>query len=146
VRRVKSAGDIVETNCTKCRAIMNHTIVAMVGELIVKVECNTCRSTHKYHPPKEAKAPVSPRASRGTTTTAPRREKKNPAAEAAAEWEALQATIDPDRAVPYDMNVPCRAKSLISHPLFGLGIVQKITSPNKMEVLFKDGRKLLRCG
>lgn len=144
MRRVKSAGDIVETNCTKCKALMNHTIVAMVGELIVKVECNTCRSTHKYHPPKETKAPAAPRASRGTTAVP--RPKKNPAAEAAAEWEALQATIDPDRAVPYDMNAPCRAKSLISHPLFGLGIVQKITSPNKMEVLFKDGRKLLRCG
>lgn len=145
MRRAKSAGDIVETNCTKCKAVMNHTIVAMVGEVIVKVECNTCRSTHKYHPPKEAKAAAAPRAGRATPAV-PRREKKDPLAEAAAEWEALQATIDPDRAVPYDMNNPCRAKSLISHPLFGLGIVQKITSPNKMEVLFKSGRKLLRCG
>lgn len=126
---------------------MNHTIVAMVGEQIVKVECNTCHGIHKYHPPKEAKAQAAPRVrSTGGTAAAPRREKRDPAAEAAAEWEALQSSIDPDRAVPYDMNAPCRAKSLISHPLFGLGIVQKITSPNKMEVLFKDGRKLLRCG
>jgi len=126
---------------------MNHTIVAMVGEQIVKVECNTCRSTHKYHPPKEAKAPSAPRVrSAGTATAAPRREKKDPAAEAAAEWGALQASIDPARAVPYDMNATCRAKSLISHPLFGLGIVKKIVSPNKMEVLFRDGLKLLRCG
>lgn len=145
MRRVKSAGDIVETNCTKCRALMNHTIVAMIGDQIVKVECNTCHSTHKYHPPKEAKAPAAPRAAR-TSTAAPRREKRDPAAEAAAEWDSLQASLDLDRAVPYDMNAAYRVKSLVSHPLFGLGIVQKIMPPNKMEVLFRDGRKLLRCG
>jgi hypothetical protein len=130
---------------------MNHTIVAMVGEVIVKVECNTCRSTHKYHPPKEAKeakavkAPAAARTSR-TATAAPRREKKDPVAEAAAEWEALQAAIDPDRAVAYDMNASYRAKSIVSHPTFGLGVVQQVLQPNKIEVLFKDGRKLLRCG
>jgi hypothetical protein len=149
VKRVKSAGDIVETNCTKCRALMNHTIVAMVGEVIVRVECNTCHSTHKYHPPKEAKAPRTPavpRVARGTVAATPRREKKDPVAEAAAQWDALQATIDPDRAVPYDMNAVFRAQSIISHPTFGLGIVQQKLPPNKMEVLFKEGRKLLRCG
>lgn len=148
MRRVKSAGDIVETNCTKCRAIMNHTIVAMIGEVIVKVECNTCHSTHKYHPPKEAKAIRTPAAAKTTrgTTAAPRREKKDPAAEAAAEWEALQASIDPDRAVAYDMNAVYRTKSIVSHPTFGLGIVQQQLPPNKIEVLFKNGRKLLRCG
>ena len=127
---------------------MNHTIVAMVGEVIVKVECNTCRSTHKYHPPKEAKAAKAPSASRTTRTasTAPRREKKDPVAEAIAEWEALEASIDPDRAVPYDMNASYRTKSIVSHPTFGLGIVQQVLPPNKIEVLFKEGRKLLRCG
>ena len=148
MRRVKAAGDIVETNCTKCKALMNHTIVAMVGELIVRVECNTCHSTHKYHPPKEAKAAKAPSASRTTrvASAAPRREKKDPAAEAAAEWAALQPSIDPDRAQPYDMNAVYRTRSLISHPLFGLGVVQQLLPPNKMEVLFKDGRKRLRCG
>ncbi len=130
---------------------MNHTIVAMVGEQIVRVECNTCHSTHKYHPPKEAKADraartASPSRRVAGTTTAPRREKKDPAAEAAAEWAALEPTLDPERAHPYDMNAVYRTRSLVSHPLFGLGVVQQLLPPNKMEVLFKDGRKLLRCG
>lgn len=127
---------------------MNHTIVAMVGELIVRVECNTCHSTHKYHPPKAEKVARTPAASRATGggTSAPRREKKDPAAEAAAEWAALQTSLDPDRAIPYDMNAVYRTKSLISHPLFGLGVVQQLLPPNKIEVLFRDGRKRLRCG
>lgn len=148
MRREKSAGDIIETNCTKCKALTNHTIVAMVGELIVKVECNVCHSSHKYHPPKEAKAAKSPAAPRVTRTAtgAPRREKKDPAAEAAAQWEALQSSFDPEKAIPYNMNTAYRVKNLVSHPTFGLGVVQQVLAPNKIEVLFQEGRKLLRCG
>ena len=38
-----SAGDNIEARCTRCRTVLNHTIVAMVGEKVVWVECNTCR-------------------------------------------------------------------------------------------------------
>ena len=145
MRRVKGVGDVIETNCTKCKSIMNHTIVAMIGELIVKVECNSCHSSHKYHPPKEAKAPAAPRATR-TVTGVPRRAKKDPVAEAAAEWDELQSSFDPERAIPYNMTAVYRVKNLVSHPTFGLGVVRQVLPPNKIEVLFKEGRKLLRCG
>ncbi len=145
MRRVKAAGDIIETNCTKCKALTNHTIVAMIGELIVKVECNVCHGSHKYHPPKEAKAAAAPRATRSVTGVT-RRVKKDPVAEAIAEWDELQSSFDPERARPYDMNGVYRVKNLVSHSTFGLGVVQKVLPPNKIEVLFQDGRKLLRCG
>jgi len=148
VKRAISAGDIVETRCTKCRVIMNHTIVAMVGEQIVKVECNTCHSVHKYHATKEAKEQKSPSVTRTarTPSASPRRERRDPAAEAAAEWESLLAGVDPERALPYDMNGVYRVKSLVAHPTFGLGVVMQLIQPNKMELLFRDGRKRLRCG
>jgi hypothetical protein len=148
VIRVKNAGDITETNCTKCKALTNHTIVAMVGELIVKVECNICHSNHKYHPPKEARAARAPAAPKATRTAvgAPRRQKKDPAAEAIAAWADLQHSLDPERARPYDMNAVYRVKSLVSHPAFGIGVVQKVLQPNKIEILFQEGLKLLRCG
>jgi hypothetical protein len=148
VRREKAAGDIIETNCTKCKALTNHTIVAMVNGLTVKVECNVCHSSHKYHPPKEAKAarsPAVPKAPRAATA-APRRMKKDPVEEAIAEWAELQSSLDPERARPYEMTAVYRVKSLLAHPTFGLGVVQKVLPPNKIEVLFKEGRKLLRCG
>lgn len=142
-----SAGSIVETNCTRCRQIMNHTIVAMVGEKIVRVECNTCRGIHAFHP---VKVPRQPAAAKAPTAAGrqspPRAGKVDPAAAERAEWEALQAGIDPSQAVPYDMNRSYRTKSLLFHPNFGIGIVQLVLPPNKMDVLFQTGKKRLRCG
>jgi hypothetical protein len=143
--RKLSAGSIVETRCTRCRAIMNHTIVAMVGEKIVRVECNTCHGTHNYHPARTVMQPSAAKAG-PTKAAAPRKAKADPAAAAAAEWEALQSGLSPAQAIPYDMNRTYRAKDLLLHPLFGLGIVQTVLPPNKIDVVFQVGKKRLRSG
>ncbi|HEY5974959.1 MAG TPA: hypothetical protein VIU41_09465 [Geobacteraceae bacterium] len=124
---------------------MNHTIVAMVGEKIVRVECNTCHGTHNYHPVKAPKAPAAAKSGQ-QRVAAPRKAKIDPGAAAAAEWVTLTESLDPAQAIPYDMNRAYRAKNLLLHPQFGLGIVQAILPPNKMEVLFQEGKKRLRCG
>ena len=144
VRRL-SAGSIIETQCTRCRTVMNHTIVAMIGEKIVRVECNTCHGIHNYHPVKAVKETVAAKAAPKKATT-PRSAKADPAAAGAAEWAALQPGMDPAKAIPYDMNRTYRAKNLLLHPLFGLGIVQAVLPPNKIDVLFQIGKKRLRCG
>lgn len=146
MRRPLSAGSIIETRCTRCRALMNHTIVAMVGEKIVRVECNTCHSMHNYHPVKVAREPAAARITREKVAAPPARATKaDPAAAAAAEWEALQPGMDPAQAIPYDMDRTYRVNNLLLHPLFGLGVVQLVL-PNKIDVLFKGGKKRLRCG
>ena len=146
MRRPLSAGSIIETRCTRCRALMNHTIVAMVGEKVVRVECNTCHSMHNYHPVKAAKEPAAARTTlKKTATPRTRTAKADPVAAAAAEWEALQPGWDPEKAIPYDMERKYRVNNLLLHPLFGLGIVQLVL-PNKIDVLFKGGKKRLRCG
>ena len=43
-----SAGGLVATYCTKCKLDLGHTIMAMVGEKIVRVKCRTCGSEHNY--------------------------------------------------------------------------------------------------
>jgi len=140
-----SAGSIVETRCTRCRAVLNHTIVAMVGEKIVRVECNTCHGTHAYHPVKPVKE-VTASGAGPKKAAAPRATKADPQAAARAEWEALQPGMDPAQAIPYDMNRTYRAKSLLFHPNFGLGVVQLVIPPQKIDVLFQTGVKRLRCG
>lgn len=142
--RALSAGSIVETQCTRCRKILNHTIVAMVGEQIARVECNTCHGVHNFHPVKVPKEPGAAKATR-KSPAAPRKAKADPAAAAAAEWAALQSGLDPAQAIPYDMNGTYRVNNLLQHPQFGLGIVQLVL-PNKMDVLFQEGKKRLRCG
>lgn len=46
-RRLK-LGDVVDDYCPRCRLIMNHGIMALAGEAIVKVRCNTCMNEHPY--------------------------------------------------------------------------------------------------
>ncbi len=147
--RKLSAGDIIEARCTKCREVLNHRIVAMIEEKVVRVECNTCNGVHNYHAPPAAKAPKVPRAAAAgkarVSTAAPRASKKDPAEIEREEWASLNPTFDLAKALPYDMNGRFPAKRLILHPQFGLGIVKAVIIPNKMQVLFKDGIKLLRC-
>ena len=140
-----SAGSTIETQCTRCKGVLNHTIVAMVGEKIIRVECSTCRGVHAYHPVKVPKGPAAAKTGR-TKEAAPRKTKTDPEAAARAEWEALQPDMDSAQAIPYDMNRVYHVNNLLSHPKFGLGIVQLVIPPNKIDVLFQDGKKRLRCG
>ncbi len=142
--RKLAAGDCIEARCTRCRALLNHTIVAMVGEKIIRVECNTCRGMHNYHGEKATKTPVTSPAR--TTASAPRKGRKDPGAADREEWEALSPAMEPERALPYDMKGKYRVNSLVAHPVFGLGVVKLVIPPNKIQILFQDGKKLLRCG
>lgn len=147
--RILSAGDIVESRCTKCREVLNHRIVAMVDGKVVRVECNTCNGIHNFYPPPPAKEPKAPKAKaaakpRSTTATA-RTPRKDPLEAEREEWASLHPTFDLDKALPYDMEGRFSVKKLVLHPSFGIGIVKAVIVPNKMQVLFKDGIKLLRC-
>lgn len=139
-----SAGDFIEARCTRCREVLNHTIVAMVGEQVVRVECNTCHGMHNYHGEKKTREPASTVSVRKAVPT-PRRGRKDPGAADREEWWALRLTMAAEKEVPYVMNLRFKEKTLISHPVFGLGVVMHVIPPNKMEVLFQDGKKLLRC-
>lgn len=146
--RKRSAGDNVEAKCTRCRAVLNHTIVAMVGERIVRVQCNTCGGQHNYHPPQEEKKPVERSAT--ARSAAPRtpsagRPRREPVPKGPSEWEQRMEVTDPATATPYAMDRPFRTCEVVSHPVFGIGFVLTVTKPNKVEILFGDGVKLLRC-
>jgi len=58
--------------------------------------------------------------------------------------EANAFSIDPKRPVKsYDMNNIFAAGDVISHPKFGLGAVETALPPNKIEVRFQEGKKML---
>ncbi len=128
--RITAGGDI-DSYCTKCRLNLEHIIVAMVGNAVVKVKCKTCGSMHRF---KNAQA-----ARPGTT-----RKKSaalKPFAGTNAVWEtAMGAACGPE--LDYDMTRSYRAGDVIVHPVFGKGIVQK-TFLRKCSVLFKDKERLL---
>lgn len=142
--RKLSAGDIIDARCTKCRAVTNHRIVAMVGDRVVRVECNTCHGVHNYHPPEENKMPATGK-SRRNVEISPRKTRKEPEAADREEWESLLSTMQREKAIAYDMNGKYRLNDLVEHTVFGVGIVKLLIRPNKMQVLFQGGKKLLRC-
>lgn len=127
-----AVGDPIESRCTKCRKITNHIIVAITDDVPAKVQCNTCDGQHKYRPPAAPKK----------TTT---RRTVDPKAAEQKEWLELKPKIEGKDAIAYSMETAFKVGSVMKHPKFGLGLVQSSLGPQKVEVLFEDGRKKMRC-
>lgn len=138
-----SAGDTIDSRCTRCRAIMNHTIVAMVGDRVARVLCNTCGSTHNHKEEKPARTAADGQAVRKAAAP-PRKPRRDPGAADREEWEGLRPAMEGVQATPYAMDGKYKVNHLIDHPVFGLGVVKSVV-PGKIEVLFREGKKLLRC-
>ena len=127
-----STGDPIEARCTKCRKITNHTIVEMKDTTPAKVQCNTCQGQHLYRKPK-----AIPQTAAMKAANVKRAEQKK--------WVALQTDIEGKNAKQYSMDIEYKFDSVVKHPKFGLGLVQRFTGTRKMEVLFEDGLKTMRC-
>ena len=41
-------GDIIDDYCSRCKVVMNHSVVALVEGAPARTECRTCYSAHKY--------------------------------------------------------------------------------------------------
>ena len=125
-------GDKIEGRCTKCRKNNEHTIITLLEEKPAQVECTICNRQHKYRPPTAAKKPAVRQANQLKET-----ERK--------EWEALRPGMNSAKALDYSMTETYKVKALINHPVFGLGLVQRVIGAQKIEVLFEDGKKTMRC-
>ena len=157
-------GDRIESRCTRCNDITGHVIVALVGGEIVKVECRACGSVHKYYPPvapKEAKTKTSvcrvkagaDRKDAVNATKAP----SSASATSRTQVKALKAAEDMEQnwqrtmnqtvasTRPYAMNEAFAVGDVVDHPKFGNGVVQEVFPPDKMQILFRDGARMLRC-
>lgn len=163
-------GQRIEARCTRCRDVTGHVIVALVDGQVAKVECCACGSVHKYYPPeaptRQAKArPVRVQSGRergevvleqARKTPKPKAEPKPKAPTRAEQQTArLQAELErqwqealarnPATPVPYAMSGSFVLGGLVDHPTFGVGMVLALTPPDKMEILFREGVKALRC-
>ena len=126
------AGDPVAARCTKCRKNTDHHIVTMAEEAPATVRCSICTRQHKYRPPSAAKK------------AAPSRAVSSRDAER-LEWEGLQLGMNSAKVTDYSMTAAFKVESVINHPVFGLGLVRRVAGPRKVEVLFADGKKTMRC-
>ncbi len=109
-----SAGEDIESWCTKCRLELGHTIVAMVGSLPKRVKCNTCHSLHNYR----AK-PVEKRSAK-TGTSGQRRKSRG---KTYKDYLALLTEADRSNSRAYSIKSTFRENDVIEHPKFGTGLV-----------------------
>lgn len=85
------------------------------------------------------------KAAGGKKAPVSRTAKPDPTAAEREQWATLRPAMKVERATAYDMDGTYQAKALVNHALFGLGVVTCMAGSRKMEVLFEEGKKLLRC-
>lgn len=136
-----SVGADIEAMCSKCGDVW-HVVVAKVGPDIVKVQCKECHGYHRY------RKPGAPAGGRKARTASPARRATRPSGRASSSTASPAAamTFRPDSSAPtrpYTMRETFRQGEQISHPRFGIGLVEQSSEPGKMAVLFADGRRVL---
>ncbi|MBI5556527.1 MAG: hypothetical protein HY885_02710 [Deltaproteobacteria bacterium] len=139
-----TVGDDIDSRCLKCKDVTNHTIVALVGDQVARVQCNVCKGTHNFRPVKIEKKPTVRRQSAGRTV-AGKNGLTSRVMKAEAHFRELIGGRDPLAAVSYAMTANFKDGDLVDHPVFGLGIITRKVPPNKIEVTFKEGSKVLIC-
>ncbi len=140
--------------CTKCKLVLHHRVVAMLGAKPVKVECKTCKSTHNY----KADAPGTKAVKAANAGKAPKRTAASATRAAAAArgeaskharldaWEKTVAGQDARSFTAYKITGQFAAGELVKHNKFGDGYVVRIVDASKIEVSFRDENRTLAQG
>lgn len=154
---IKTGGEI-DSYCTKCKMILNHRIIAMVGNMPVRVECSTCGSHHNYRPrlPGEKavrergvteakpKSASGARPAGGVRAAAVRAEEERVSRERT--WEKATSGKTPSEFRPYRVTETFSEGELVRHSKFGDGVVTRILDSKKVEILFREEPKTLAQG
>ena len=123
-------GGDVDAQCTKCKMLLGHTILAMVGTAPKRVRCNTCQGEHNYRSP----------------SAKPIRKAAVPKEKASVlSWDAQLVGKDLSRARRYSPKDRFEKDEVLNHPTFGIGIVLEVRA-DKLEVAFRAYKKTLVHG
>jgi hypothetical protein len=124
-------GADVEAICGPCGETW-HVVVAVVPGRAAQVECKQCGARHRYRPVGAAAA-APPGARRRT----------------AARGKAPQPIVEADPSRPsraFCVGDRYAVGDRVEHASFGSGVVQMLRGPDKVEILFASGRKVLKHG
>jgi hypothetical protein len=135
----RRVGGEVDAFCSSCKLVLGHTILAMVGERIAKVRCNTCAGEHAYR----ASVPgtKAPRRTKVASTVGSPRAR----AEAAVRGHGLDELLegrDVGQARAYAPLETFEQGEVMRHPSFGVGLVMEIRG-DRLDVMFGAGLRTL---
>ena len=149
-------GTEVDSWCTKCRMDLLHRIIAVHNGRIMRVECRTCGGHHNYRKPKSAMSEPRTLAARAATST--ERPRPSGSGSAPSPRRAAAAEVERQREASWSKAVlgqpissfkayrPSQTFSLgdlIRHGKFGDGFIVRVIDRQKVEVMFKDGPRML---
>jgi len=148
------AGGEVDSWCTKCKLVLNHRIIALVGTTPARVLCATCSPNNICR----ARAPGDKAPSAGGTTTRASAGSASPRS-TRGPTKAQQMVLDRERSWekavngkavsqfrPYRVSEVFEEGDLVRHSKFGDGVVTRLLEGKKVEILFKDDAKTLAHG
>jgi hypothetical protein len=118
-----AAGSNIDAYCPSCKSVKPHVVVAMKGTRAAKTECSVCGSVHPYR-----KNPPDTRAKKRS------------------QYEDAMEGRDVSKPIPYKFTRKFNLDDVIQHKSFGIGLVTRVISEKKMEVLFEESTKLLIHG
>jgi len=118
-----AVGTEIDAYCPQCKDVKNHEITAMKGTRAAKTECRSCGSLHPYR-----KNPPDTKAKKKSL------------------YEDAMEGRDVTKPIPYRLNRKLSQDDVIAHKKFGVGLVTRVVSDKKVEVLFEDSSKLLVHG
>lgn len=133
---VDEVGGEVEAYCpsSRCKADTTHTIISMYEDEVRRVQCVVCGDVHAYRKPRGdayedvAEPPLRKRLSHKPS------------------WEEAMARVTENelaKARPYSIRDSYEEMDVVSHPTFDVGFVTELLPDNKVEVTFKDERRIL---
>lgn len=120
--------------------VLAHTVVAMDGDRIVKVKCNTCTKTHTYRSPDSASEATAAK------RKVARKKREEAVAAASVDFDVLSQKVDLSQASKYSIKANLEVHQVVEHPKFGTGIVFALKEDGKAEVVFRDGPRVLIHG
>ncbi len=134
-------GTDLQHPCPNC-ANPAHTVTAVTHGNTAAVTCNRCGFTRRYvvSVDEPAPAPVPARASKPVANRT--RKRTSP-------WATETSRVAADLARPvrrYKLSDTYRLGDRVEHATFGLGIVDEILGPTKMQVFFPSGHRKMMHG
>jgi hypothetical protein len=126
------AGGEVDAFCARCKLKLGHTILAMVGNRIARVRCNTCQGEHAYR--LSAPGTTKKKRSEGSRTSKPEAR--------VLDLDELLKGRNMSHPHGYSTGEVFARGEVVEHPSFGTGVVIEIRG-DRFDALFRIGLKTL---
>jgi hypothetical protein len=130
---VDEVGSDVEAYCPKCKADTTHVVISKYEDEIRRVQCNPCGDVHSFRKPRgevedDVPEPIAA---------------KKRAMLKKLNWDEFFAKHGEKQGKPYEFRERYTENVIVTHPKFGRGFVSEVMSDSKVEVTFKDARRVL---